>query len=55
MTLSNIWALHFNSYYRNIYPNHLIFDDFCKRFSLHILQMIECSSCDESSEDLIER
>jgi hypothetical protein len=34
---------------------HLIFYDCCKRFSLHILQMIECSSCDESGKDLIER
>jgi hypothetical protein len=45
----------FNSYYGKIYPSHLIFDDCCKRFSLHILQMIECSSCDEPGEDLIER
>jgi hypothetical protein len=45
----------FNSYYGKIYPAHLIFDDYCKRFSLHILQMIECSSCDESGKDLIER
>jgi hypothetical protein len=44
----------FNSYYENIYLTHLIFDDCCKRFSLHILQMIECSLCDESSEYLIE-
>jgi hypothetical protein len=27
----------FNSYYGKIYPAHLIFDDYCKRFSLHIL------------------
>jgi hypothetical protein len=45
----------FNSYYGKIYPAHLIFYDYCKRFSLHILHMIECSSCDESSEDLVER
>jgi hypothetical protein len=45
----------FNSYYGKIYPAHLIFYDCCKRFSLHILQTIECSSCDESGEDLIER
>jgi len=45
----------FNSYYKKIYLAHLIFDDCCKRFALHILQMIECSSCDESGEDLIER
>jgi hypothetical protein len=45
----------FNSYYGKIYPAHLIFDGCCKRFALHILQMIECSSCDESGKDLIER
>jgi hypothetical protein len=45
----------FNSYYGKIYLTHIIFDDCCKRFALHILQMIECSSCDESGKDLIER
>ena len=45
----------FNSYYEKIYPTHLIFYGCCKDFSLHILQMIECSSCDESSEGLSER
>jgi hypothetical protein len=45
----------FNLYYEKISPTRLIFDDCCKRFALHILQTIECSSCDESDEDLIER
>jgi hypothetical protein len=27
----------FNSYYRNIYPDHLIFYDCCKKLALHIL------------------
>jgi hypothetical protein len=45
----------FNSYYEKIYPTHLIFYGCCKKLALHILQMIECSSCDESGKDLIER
>jgi hypothetical protein len=44
-----------NSYYGNIYPDHLIFYDCCKRFSLHFLQMIDCSSCDDFGKDIIER
>jgi hypothetical protein len=45
----------FNSYYENIYLSHLILDDCCKKFALHIQQRIESSSCNESGEDLIER
>ena len=45
----------FNLYYGKIYPGHLIFDDYCKRFSLHIRQTTKCSSYDESGEDMIER
>jgi hypothetical protein len=45
----------FNLYCENIYPAHLIFYGCCKKFSLHILQMIECSSCDDSSKYMIER
>jgi hypothetical protein len=44
----------FISYYGKIYPTHLIFYDCCKRFEIHILQTIKCSSCGESGEDLIE-
>jgi hypothetical protein len=45
----------FNSYNENIYPDHLIFYDCCKNLTLHILQMIECSSCDESGKYMIKR
>jgi hypothetical protein len=45
----------FNSYYKKIYLSDLIFDNCCKEFEFHIQQTIECSSCDESGEDLIER
>ena len=45
----------FNLYYKEIYMSHLILDDCCKKFASHIDQMIESSSCDESSEGLSER
>ena len=45
----------FNSYYEKIYLAHLIFYGCCKKLALHILQVIECSSCDESGKDMIER
>ena len=45
----------FNKYCKRYYSSDTILEEFCESFKYDIQKTVECSSCDEFCEDLIER
>jgi hypothetical protein len=56
-SISSLKEFHaaFNKYCKRYYSSDTILEECCERFKSDIQQTIECSSCDEFCEDLIER